>query len=216
MKKIINLEKNKRSSSQKVVMSFKAGDDCFDGADSYADSDLPPPSPELFVHEKHKMSHLTPPLRSLSPSLGLTVHEDPDQAQAPTFPSLEVRSCEKRSDNECSKLLLCSSILLVANHVRSSPSQDVPFPIPTLSSSSSSNLNTNLDIIEKLSSIRNVQEQHDCLLYHLKLCVDDVVIFIVNNDNSMATQESLGFTQTTEVWQTRGFIKVRSRREQYF
>ncbi|GMH92396.1 hypothetical protein TL16_g12336 [Triparma laevis f. inornata] len=39
------------------------------------------------------------------------------------------------------------------------------------------------------------------------LCVDDVTIFILNDENNMGNAVNLGFTVEGTVWQTRGFIK---------
>jgi len=45
-------------------------------------------------------------------------------------------------------------------------------------------------------------------LNSLKLHVDDVIIFLLNNENFSA--EDLGFTQAAGVWETAGFVNAAS------
>lgn len=50
--------------------------------------------------------------------------------------------------------------------------------------------------------------KHVEILDSLKLRTDDVIIFVLNNENSSAAD--LGFTQASEVWETAGFVSAAS------
>jgi hypothetical protein len=59
-----------------------------------------------------------------------------------------------------------------------------------------------------LSVSASPSSRHGPIIDSLKLRADDVIIFVLNNENSTAVD--LGFTQASEVWETAGFVDAAS------
>ncbi|GMH57490.1 hypothetical protein TrST_g3950 [Triparma strigata] len=143
-------------------------------------------SPITSVHKKLTMSHKTPPRpRRRSENDGYNDNETDEEEQIMTSSPLEIHT----------------SHTYVKNPFPSN--SDVPTPVPP----PPNNANTTTSIVSHLSGLLSILDHHSSLISHLKLCVDSVIIFLMNNSNTLASRTSLGFTTTTSVWETKGFVE---------